>query len=219
MKNALPSLLLYGAGGHGKVVADAAEKEGLYMLAGFLDDRASGTAFDLPVLGTVHDAAALHAKGIAVGIVSIGHASARKTGQEALRAAGFTMGVVTHPSAQVARGAVIGAGSVLLPGAIVGPDAVVGEGCIINTGASIDHDCVLGDYVHIAPGARLAGHVTVGAGSHIGIGSAVKEGVSIGKNVLVGAGSVVLKDLPDDCVAYGVPAALVRSIANDPATA
>lgn len=218
MKEKRLSLALYGAGGHGKAVADAAEKQGVYALAGFIDDDVAGPVFNLPVLGTTRDIGAIRAADIDTVVVSIGNPTARKKAHETLRAAGFALGIVMHPSAQVARGAVIGHGSVLLPGAIVGPDAVLGEGCIVNTGASIDHDCALGDYVHIAPGARLAGNVTVGAGSHIGIGSAVKEGVKIGRNVVVGAGAVVVKDLPDDCVAYGVPAVPVRSIAKDSGT-
>lgn len=201
-----PSIILYGAGGHGKVIADMVEKEGQFTIAGFLDDAARGTVFGIPILGGKEVIPVLKEKGITAAVVCIGAGKARKTVQQIVKDAGITIVTVRHPSAQVARGASIGEGTVLMPQAVVGPDAVVGEGCIINTAATVDHDCIVGAYAHIAPGAHLAGGVTVGALSHIGIGSAVKESVAIGSAVTVGAGSVVLDDLPDGMTAYGVPA-------------
>ena len=200
------SIVLYGAGGHGKVIADAAEKEGRFVIAGFLDDKTQGMVFGIPVLGGKHVLSTLKEQGIEGAVVCIGAGDARKTAQEMLKRAGLQIVTIRHPSAQVARGASIGEGTVLMPGAVVGPDSVVGDGCIINTSATVDHDCVIGAFTHIAPGAHLAGGITIGALSHIGIGSAIKEGVTIGSNVLVGAGSVVIDDLPDGCTAYGVPA-------------
>ncbi len=201
-----PSIILYGAGGHGKVIADMVEKEGRYTVGGFLDDKAMGEMFGIPVLGGKSMISALRKKGIDGAVVSIGSGKARAALQKDLRDAGLKIMTVCHPSAQIARGASLGEGTVVMPCAVVGPDADIGQGSIINTSASVDHDCTLGEFVHIAPGAHLAGGVRVGAFTHIGIGSAVKEGVTIGKNVTVGAGSVVIDDLPDGCTAYGVPA-------------
>lgn len=93
-----------------------------------------------------------------------------------------------------------------IAGAVVNVDCRIGMGVIINTAASIDHDCVLEDAVHISPGARLAGGVCVGERSWVGIGASVKQLVEIGSGVTVGAGAVVVSNMPDDCVAVGVPA-------------
>lgn len=201
-----PSIILYGAGGHGKVIADMVEKEGRCVVAGFIDDTATGEMFGIPVLGGKSVISSLKKKGVDGAVVSIGSGKARSALQKELRNAGLMIMTVCHPSAQIARGASLGDGTVVMPGAVVGPDAVIGESSIINTSASVDHDCILGEFVHVAPGAHLAGGVHVGKFTHIGIGSAVKEGVTIGKNVIVGAGSVVIDDLPDGCTAYGVPA-------------
>jgi len=200
------SIVLYGAGGHGKVVADAVEREGRFAIAGFLDDRATGDCFGISVLGGRDLIPTLKGKGIDGAIVSIGAGDVRQSVQRRLKEAGLGIVTICHPSAQVARGASIGEGTVLMPGAVVGPDAVVGEGCIINTSATVDHDCTIGAFTHIAPGAHLAGGVRIGAHTHIGIGSSVKEEVTIGSNVMIGAGSVVIDHLPDNCTAYGVPA-------------
>lgn len=199
-------IILYGAGGHGKVIADMVEKEGKFEIAGFLDDTAQATAFGIPILGGKEVIPKLKEKGITAAVVCIGAGDARKTVQQMLKSAGMEIVTVRHPSAQVARGASIGEGTVLMPQTVVGPDTVIGEGCIINTAATVDHDCVIGAFTHIAPGANIAGSVTVGALSHIGIGTAIKQGVRIGSNVTVGAGSVVIDDLPDGVTAYGVPA-------------
>lgn len=204
------AIVLYGAGGHGKVVADMIEKEGKYRIAGFVDDEQSGTAFGYEILGTGDSIPSLITRGITTAIVTIGPNDVRLRLQENLQRAGMTIATIVHPSAQIARGVVLGQGTVIMPGTIIGPDAHIGPGCIINTGATVDHDCTIGAGVHIAPGAHLAGGVEIGDTTHIGIGSAVKEGVNIGSDTIVGAGSVVLEHLPDRCIAYGVPAKPMR---------
>jgi acetyltransferase-like isoleucine patch superfamily enzyme len=97
---------------------------------------------------------------------------------------------------------------------VINPVAQIGENVIVNICASVYHDCVIDDGAHIAPGAHLAARVHVGRGSWVGIGSVVKEGVRIGKATVIGAGSLVLNDLPDDAVADGSPARLVRSLSH-----
>lgn len=203
-------IVLYGAGGHGKVIADMIERGGTYAVAGFLDERVQGEVMGIPVLGGREQIPLLRGKGITAAVVSIGKASVREALQRELSASGFTLPVIIHPSAQVARGVRLGPGTVVMPGAVIGPDTELGDGCIVNTCASVDHYCRIGHFVHIAPGAHLAGDVTVGDRVFIGIGSAVREGVTIGDNTLVGAGSVVVSDLPSGWVAYGSPAKPVR---------
>ena len=92
------------------------------------------------------------------------------------------------------------------------PGSKLGKHVIINTCASVGHDCTVQDTVHIDPGVRVGGHSTIGERSWIGIGSALRDHVKIGKNCIIGAGTVVVKDLPDNVVAYGVPAKIIRTI-------
>lgn len=204
------NIILYGAGGHGKVIADMLEKQGKYRIAGFLDDKKTGTFFGYKILGTREQVPSLLARGITIAIVSIGPNDTRMKLQEHLQHAGMTIATIVHPSANIAHGAVLGEGTVIMPGVVVGPDTHTGPGCIINTGATVDHDCTLGAGIHIAPGVHLAGGVTVGDTTFIGMGSVVKEGINIGSNTIIGAGSVVLENIPNDCIAYGVPAKPMR---------
>lgn len=196
-------LILFGAGGHGKVVADAAA--GSWRVLGFIDDARTGEHGGYPILGTQKALEKLKKEG-AHCIVSIGDCAARAKVQQMLEDMGFSLATVIHPSAVVSKSARIGAGSAILAQVSVGPDAVLGKGCVVNTCASVDHDCAVGDYTHIAPGAHVAGGVTIGAQTFVGIGSSVREYCSIGSHVIVGAGAAVVTDFGDAVTVLGVPA-------------
>jgi sugar O-acyltransferase (sialic acid O-acetyltransferase NeuD family) len=126
------------------------------------------------------------------------------------RRTGFRVPLLTHASATISSLARIGANSQVLAGAVVVAGAEIGEASIVNTRASVDHECRLGDGVHIAPGATLCGCVEIGSYTMVGAGSVVLPRIRIGTNVLVGAGSVVTRNIPDNVVAMGVPAKVVR---------
>jgi UDP-N-acetylbacillosamine N-acetyltransferase len=210
------SLVVYGAGGHARVVADLIRLGGRYTVVGFLDDvnrDRHGRAFEgAPILGGLDRLEGLRAQGVRAGVVAVGDCAHRLRLADLLSLAGFELPTFIHPAAVVARSAVIGPGSVLVAGAIVNPGAHLGAQVLVNTAASIDHDCVVADGVHVACGARLAGEVHIGRGTWIGLGALVKEQVRIGAGTIVGAGSVVLEDLPGGVVAYGCPAKVIRYV-------
>jgi sugar O-acyltransferase (sialic acid O-acetyltransferase NeuD family) len=185
-------LIIIGAGGHGKVVADAAQIECV-----FLD--ASGSADNC--IASIAELASVKTEGDSV-IVAIGNNEKRLELLSTLD----DLTTVVHPSAVVSKDAVLGLGTVVLAGAIVQPGVVMGRGCIINTGGTVDHDCKLGNGVHVSPGAHIGGDVSIGECSWIGIGASVKNGMIIGNGVIVGAGAAVVSDLPDGVTVVGVPA-------------
>ncbi|CAJ0894374.1 acetyltransferase [Ralstonia mannitolilytica] len=203
-------LALFGAGGHGKVVADAALAAGWSEVA-FFDDAWPRLNVNghWPVVGSfdalvqqVHLFDGVH--------VSIGNCAVRWQRFQALRTARAELVTIVHPHACVSRFASIGMGSAVMAGAVINVDAVIGEACIVNTGASVDHDCRLGSSVHVCPGAHLSGNVTVGARSWVGVGSVVRQGVSIGADTMLGAGAVVVKPVGDRLTVVGCPAAPLR---------
>ncbi len=201
------TLLILGAGGHGRVLADAAEASGQWDPIVFLDDRFPEMASSAcwPVIGKVADAAQWR-DAFPDAAVGVGNNATRIALFEQLRTLGFGLPVIAHPSASISRQATIGEGSVVFAQAAVNIGSSVGAACIINTGAKIDHDCMLGSGVHVSPGASVAGAVVIGDGSWIGIGASVKQEVVIGANVTVGAGAAVLGNLSDGVIAMGVPA-------------
>ncbi len=200
------SLAILGAGGHARVVADAAEAAGWGAVRMF-DDAwpARATNGPWPVVGRRDDLLADLAAYDGV-IVAIGDCRARLDHHRALREAGAPLRSVVHPRAWISPHAALGAGSVAMACAVVNVGAVVGEACILNTGATVDHDCRLGDGVHVAPGAHLSGAVVVGERSWIGVGAAVRQGITIGDDVMVGAGAVVVRPIPSRLTVVGSPA-------------
>jgi sugar O-acyltransferase (sialic acid O-acetyltransferase NeuD family) len=206
-------LVVYGASGHGSVVADTATAAG-YDVIGFVDDReeVAGTEHaGLPVLGgrdVALEQARTHGDRV---VVAIGDNAVRRRIAEALRDHGVEVVSVVHPRATISPRATLCAGTVVFAGVVVQPGASVGRDCILNTGTTVDHDCSLGDGVHLSPGVHLGGTVVVGDESHLGVGVCVRNNLSIGARTVVGVGAAVVADLPDDVVAYGVPARVQRT--------
>lgn len=202
----MSGLLIVGAGGHAKVVADILISQGITVL-GFLDDNLTlrdAHCLGLPILDPIDDYQSHSPTGLVMGI---GDNATRKAVAERLgNEARPLWRTAIHPSAIVARSARIGEGTVIAAGAVINPDAVIGRHVIINTGATVDHDCDIDDFCHIAPGANLAGGTCVGEGSLIGIGATVIPYHSIGSWAVVGAGAVVVTDIPDNVIAKGIPA-------------
>lgn len=186
-------VVIIGAGGHGRVVADILLACGM-PVHGFLDDRAVGPVEGLPVLGPFAralDRSFLRGRSV---IVALGDGERRVSLSQAVLQAGGTLATAVHPFAVLAGGVRVGEGSTVAAGAVLGVGARIGRFCIVNTAASVDHDCVVGDGAFLAPGARLCGGVEVGAGAFLGAGAIVLPGVRIAPGRRVRAGSVVETD-------------------------
>lgn len=199
-------LILFGAGGHAKVVLDALLRGGRDV-AGLIDDDPATTGrlvLGLPVLGT-RPVLAQEWAGAAV-IPALGVNAARAALLDWLRESQHPLASAVHPAAIVGAGVVLGGGSFLAAGAVINPDTRLGDGVIVNTCASVDHDCRIGRAVHIAPGARLCGGVTIGDETLVGTGAVIIPGISIGARAVIGAGSVVIRDVPDGARVAGNPA-------------
>lgn len=199
-------LAIFGASGHGKVVADIALAHGWNSVV-FFDDAWPSIVKNGHWIVEGNTEALLELKDQFDGvIVAIGHCRTRLKLQTLLESSGCRIATLVHPISCVSQFSSIGAGSVVMPGAVINADAVIGRACIINSGATVDHDDVLADGVHIAPGVNVSGDVSVGECSWIGVGAAIKQGISIGADVMVGAGSVVVKDVAGGLTVVGNPA-------------
>ena len=201
----LNKLVIVGASGHGKVIADIAKLNG-YKEIVFLDDNeAVDECAGYPVVGSSCDFTKVE-KDV---VIAIGNAKIRSRIQEQYESQGFHLVTLIHPNATVADFAQIGVGSVVMAGAVINPYAKLCKGCIVNTCASVDHDCEVRDYVHVAVGAHLCGTVEVGAYTWIGAGATVSNNISICPECMIGAGAVVVKDLDEQGTYVGVPAGRV----------
>jgi sugar O-acyltransferase (sialic acid O-acetyltransferase NeuD family) len=203
----MKSLLILGAGGHGRVIADIALATGVWNTVEFYDEQYPdfSVAKQYLVAGNIEDLLNKH-QGNDV-VIGIGDNQARARIHRLLEQHNIQPVSVIHPSAIVSESAEVKAGTVVMPGAIINCNSVVGRSCIVNSGAVIEHDCVLGEFVHISPNATLAGGVEIGSSSWVGMGSCIRQQIRVGDNVIVGAGAVVVQDISSNQVVAGVPAA------------
>ncbi len=188
----MKSITIYGASGHGLVVADIARACG-YESVLWIDDG-----------DNMHPSFEEADKTLPIAI-GIGNNQLRANIFEKILQANMNLVTLIHPSAVVSRSVVVGQGSVVMPNVVINANTTIGSACILNSSCVIEHENVIGDFVHISPRVALAGNVKVSDFAHIGIGASVKQGITIGENSLIGAGSVVLKNIGSDKIAYGNP--------------
>jgi sugar O-acyltransferase (sialic acid O-acetyltransferase NeuD family) len=199
-------LLIWGAGGHGKVVLDIARVTGHFDRIVFLDDDPAkgGLPFcDCQVLRGPGELQ--HLAGGAF-VIAVGDNRRRARCFERAIAFGLLPTFLVHPTASISPSAGIGPGTVVMPLAIVNAGAVIGENCIVNSGAIIEHDCRIGAHVHVSPRAVLGGGVDVGPLAHLGLGAVVLPGAKVGAESVVGAGAVVVREVQPRSTVVGVPA-------------
>lgn len=210
----MSNIVIYGAGGHAKVIADIIEKSKAYRILGFLDDykEPGTTIYGYEILGGI-DYITDCAESDLSGIVALGDNWSRKKTVELIKTRNPNFKFVTaiHPSVSIGRGVKINEGSVVMAGVIINSDAVVGEHCIVNTKSSLGHDSILLNYVTVAPNATIAGNVKLGECSTMSISSTIIHGKEIGDHTVIGAGATVVKDIPSYTVAYGTPAKIIRN--------
>jgi UDP-N-acetylbacillosamine N-acetyltransferase len=187
-------LYIFGATGHGEVLADIADVCGYDEII-FLDD-------ENPKHPSLSDIGQSRDVPIALGILSN---QRRSVMFQKLVSEGFKIATLIHPSAVISKSAHIGQGSVVMPGVIVNSGAYVGEGVILNSGSIIENGCKIENFAHISPSASLASNVYIAPLAHIGIGASIIQDMSVGRESIVGAGSVVVSHIPPNTVSHGVP--------------
>ncbi len=195
-------IIVIGASGHGKVVAEIAELTGFEVE--FWDDDTTKTIKGYSISNRKSEN--LVEKNL---VIAIGNNKIREKISVDYPNIIFT--TLIHPQAIRSSSSQIGAGSVVMAGACINVGTTIGNHCIINTGAVVDHDCVIDNFVHISPNATLCGNVEIGKSSWVGAGSTIIQQVKIGENVIIGAGSVVIKNVPDNSIVVGNPGRVIKT--------
>lgn len=205
----MSSLVVVGAGDHGRVVLEllraAGEEPDGFVEPTHAPDAGGRDVDGLPLIGDLVDRLEWCRAGGRF-VVALGDNRARRDAFDRCLALGLTPVAAVHPTARLLAGATVEPGAVVCAGAIVGLAARIGADAIVNTGATVDHDNRIGAHATVAPGAHLAGRVTVGEGAFVGIGAAVREGCAIGEWALVAGGAMVVADVPPGARVSGVPA-------------
>jgi len=209
MKNK-SKLLIIGARGHGRVVADIAIKMDRWKQILFLDDdKNMNYSMGKEVIGKSGDFLKyINEYDI---FVAIGNNKTREKIQSQLETAAANIPTLIHPRAIIGEEVEVGIGSVVMAGAVINSGSIIYKGCIVNTGSTVDHDSIIEDYVHISPGAHLAGTVRVGKHTWIGIGATVSNNVKITGGCIIGAGAVVIRNISEEGTYVGVPARRIEN--------
>ena len=200
-------VIIIGAGGHAKVIADIVQNCG-DVVVGFLDDHPNmqGQLYGIPILGTVSE----YEKYInAEFVIGIGNATIRRKIAE--RMMGVKWYTAVHPSAVISPTDVsIGEGTVVMANAVVNVGTKIGAHCIINTAAVLDHDNCIGDFSHISVGAKLAGTVSIGEETWVGIGAVISNNIDVCGGCMIGAGATVVRSIKHKGTYVGVPARIIK---------
>ena len=202
------NVVIIGAGGHAKVIADIITKSNDNVI-GFLDDNLdiqNKTIYlNKTVLGTIKDIDKYKEYYF---IIGIGNNNIRENIANSYDLKWYT---AIHPNAIIANEVSIEEGSVVMAGSIINTGTKIGKHCIINTKSSLDHDNIIENYVHISPGATLAGTVHIKEKTWICAGATIINNITIAKNNIIGAGSVVIKDINEENSTYvGVPTRKIK---------
>lgn len=204
-------IVVFGSGGHAKVLIDILEKQGSHKIIALVDYRPQHSHLYEYSIITEDD---FFANPISkMGFIAVGDNFLRqKIVKKVLsKIPDFIFVTAIHPSAQIARNVSIEEGTCLMAHTSVNSDSRIGRHVIVNTNSSIDHDCTIEDFVSIAPNAALGGNCHVAKCSAVSIGAVVMHGISIGPNSVIGAGATVIRDLEPDGTYVGTPAKKIKS--------
>lgn len=213
-------LVIIGAGGHARSCTDILLQNNDYDIVGCIDRSYDGTDSNfmsigechIPVIGNDDMLEELFCKGIRRIFVALGNNKVRKKLYEKAVDIGFWPINIISNNAVISPSARLGNGICVMAGAVINVNTIIGNDCIINTNCSLDHDCVVGAHCHIAPGTAVSGTVHIGDAVQLGTGTSVIDGITIDSGSFIGAGSAVVKNIPENVLAYGVPARVIKSI-------
>ena len=211
----MKSILIFGAGGHAKVIVDIIEKQGKFNIAGFIDEYRDKNAV---IMGykVIGDESSLQdivlSYKIYGGIIGIGDNSIRAEVRDKVIKVipNFKFVNCIHPKSILGKDVTLGEGNVVMAGAIINSSSRIKNHCILNTNSSIDHDCSMSDFSSIAPKVSVGGNVKIGDYSAIGIGTNIFHSVNIGYNCIIGGGSLVCDDTNENSIYYGSPSKFIR---------
>lgn len=214
-------LVIIGTGGMGRDALDSVRSLNQqvggvgFELAGFLTnikEQHGAQVCGLPVLG---DETWLEGQSDVQVVCAIGDSRNRRRLVMALQQRAVSFATIIDPSVRISEYVKVGAGSIICAGAVLTTQVTVGEHVIININATINHDVAIDDFATIGPGVNITGRAHIGYGAELGAGCVVIPRKRVGRGALVGAGAVVIRDIEDNAVAVGVPAAAIKQFAAD----
>lgn len=211
----MKKILLFGGGNQVHYTIDIIEKENKYEIVGIIDSvhPIQTDRYGYKVLGRQENLIDIVEKyNIDAGIITIGDNWSRFIVYNAIikQIPSFEFVNAIHPSVIIGKNVELGFGVVMMAGVIVNPLAKIGNFTFFATGCQIEHDCIIEDYASVSAGSVMGGYVSIGRFSAVTLGVTILDRLKIGENSVIGSGSLVLKDIPDNVLAYGNPINKIR---------
>lgn len=203
-------VVIIGAGGHSKAIIEILKSNQSFEIVGCTDPCQNPQVTTTNVLGNDSVLPDLYKKGVHHAFVAIGDNHTRAILTDKIKKMGFSLINVISPFSYISKSAKLGSGIAIMAGSVISADVCILDNTIINTNSSVDHDCLIGKTCHLAPGCSLSGKVSIGDGTFLGTGTKIIDGIKIGSWSILGAGAVVIRDIPDQCLAVGVPARVLK---------
>lgn len=206
------NILIVGAGGFGREVAWLIEKinerKPTWNILGFIDDceeNLGKAVGNYKVVGNCND---ILQYPDAYVVCTIGAAMTRKKVIEKIKQINpdIQFATLIDPDIRLCDRVQIGEGTVICTGTIITTDIKIGNHVIVNLACTVGHDAVIDDFVTLYPTVNVSGNTILNSCVEMGTGSQIIQGKNVGEYTIVGAGAVVIKDLPEKCVAVGMPA-------------
>lgn len=209
------NIVLIGGGTQVSYSIDIIEKQNLHHIVGIIDSQQpiGKNLYGYPVIGRQEEIKELIEQHRIEGcVITIGDNWGRKKVSDQIMnmVPQILWPNVIHPSVIIANHVEMGKGILAMAGVIINSNAHLGDFTNYFTNCNVEHDCYIDDYASISAGVVLGGKVKIGKYSAIALSATVFDRLTIGENTVVGAASLVTKDLPDNVLAYGKPAKIIR---------
>lgn len=211
----MENIVIFGGGNQAHYTIDIIEKENKYNIVGIIDSihDIGSDRFGYQILGRQENISELIEQyEISGGVIAIGDNWSRYNVRNQILnlEPNFNFINAIHPSVIIGNNVVLGVGIVAMAGTIFNPKSKIGDFCFFATGSQVEHDCTIEEFASISAGSVTGGFVTLKKFSAITLGVTVLDRITIGENTVVGSGSLVIKDLPDNVLAYGNPCMIIR---------
>ena len=201
---------IYGSGGQGKDVKEIADLQGIWSEIVFIDDTVPEDIFKGSRRMPFERFKSEYTPEQSKVVIAMGEPEYKILLFNKVKSAGYSFGNVIHPTAYVSSDARLGEGIIVKIGSVISVDTIIGNNVTLGQYVVVAHDVIIGAHAQISAFTMLAGHSKVGESSFIGIGVPVRDEIEIGKNTIIGMGSVVVKNIPDNVVAVGNPARVLK---------
>lgn len=214
-------VVILGAGGHARevleILLECCANGSMAVPVGFIDENPEnhGRVLDgFPVLGDFRWFQETDdAQGVET-VCAVGSPRTCRSLSMKASAMGLRFARVISPRSVISPRATIGEGVIIFPHVIVNTGAAIGNHVTLNVASTVSHDTRVGDFCNVNPGSHLAGNVIIGEGCFVGMGANLIQGITVGAWTVIGAGAVVIRDLPPNVTAVGVPARAIGAHAQ-----